>query len=195
MKRAFLFIILILLAVTLIFYAVSRNRAYKAQIESEKTQKEKNLIAAVENLKDRHNAFDWAKELSNDRDDRFFKPVLTLELEKLWLTDRPTLFIGSIRDISTLDQNRYVLKLSGFWLMRLDYGLELICSKQTIDSLLEKHPDVVGGINNGIAVIAKIKNIKSVSVSKNEGETENMRIGEGEAIDIIYVDDLLVLSF
>ncbi|MBU1184225.1 MAG: hypothetical protein KJ663_03515 [Proteobacteria bacterium] len=195
MKRAFLIIIPILLVVSFIVYAVNSHRAYKAKIEAKKTQKamiEKNVISAVANLLKKHNAFDWVKEIEGRKELRDFTPILTVELEKLWLTDRPTLFIGTIEDISTLDQEYYILKLQGIGPVMVNFELKLKCPMQKVKSLLKEHPDLTRGVTRGVAVIANIDNIKTVISPGYEGGKEDIRIGEGKSIDIVYVDDIWI---
>lgn len=194
MKRLFFIIIPILLVVSFIVYAVNSHRAYKTQIEAKKTQKErirKNVTSVVANLTKKHNAFDWVKEIEGRKEFLDLTPVLTVELEKLWLTDRPTLFIGTIKDISTLDQKYYLIKIQGIAPIMVSFGLELKCPMQKVNSLLKEHPDVTRGITSGVAVIAKIDNIKTVTVHGHEGK-EDIRIGEGKSLDIVYLDDILI---
>jgi hypothetical protein len=125
MKRALLIIIPILLVITFIVYnAVNSHLAYKAKMEAKKAEKErieKDVNTAVDQLIKRYNAFDWFKDIESRIE--FFDPILTVELEKLWLTDRPTLFIGTIKDISTFDQKYYMIKIQGVDPGRANYDL------------------------------------------------------------------------
>jgi len=109
-----------------------------------------------------------------------------MELERLFLTDRPTLFIGEIEDITTLDQEYYILRIGIINPHRANLEVSMKSSKQKVDSLLKENPNLIRGYPSGVAVIGKIDNIKAV------GDKNDIRIGEGKAIDIIYVEDLKI---
>jgi len=188
MKRALLIIIPILLLLSLIvFWAVNSHIEYKAQMEAKEAHKkriEKNVISPVANLVKKYNAFDWVREIKGRKE--FFAPILTVELEQLWLTDRPTLFIGNIGDISTFDQDYYILKIQGIRSARANVELEIKCPMQKVNSLLKDHPNLTRGWRSGVAVVASIDNIKTI-----DGK-DDIRIGEGESIDIVYVEDVSI---
>ncbi len=138
MKRALLIIIPILLVITWIVYnTVNSHLAYKAKMEAKKTEKErieKDVTAAVAQLIKRYSAFDWVKEIESRKE--FGDPILTVELEQLWLTGLPTFFIGTIEDISTFDQEYYMIKIQGLGPVRANYELALnALSKKSIHFL------------------------------------------------------------
>ncbi|MBW2662701.1 MAG: hypothetical protein JRD93_12095 [Deltaproteobacteria bacterium] len=199
MKRALLIIIPILLVITyLVYNAVNNHLAYKAKTEAEKAQKErieKDVGAALAQLIKRYGAFDWVKEIEGRKE--FGIQILTVELEQLWLTDRPTLFIGTIKDISTFNQQYYMIKIKIVGhVIRGNYELALKCSKQKVNSLLKEHPDLTEGMVSGVAVVANIDKIKTVIVPGYDGGKEDLRIGEGKSIDMVYIEDIgaLLLS-
>jgi hypothetical protein len=194
MKRALLIIIPIILVITGIVYnAVNSHLAYKTKMEAKKAEKErieKNVSAAVAHLIKRYSPFDWVKEIKGRKE---FDPILTVELEKLWLNDRPTLFIGTIEDISTFDQEYYMIKIQGVGTVRANYELALKCAKQKVNSLLQAHPDLSEGVTSGVAIVANIDKIKTVIVPGYDGGKENIRIGEGKSIDMVYIEDIAAL--
>ena len=79
-------------------------REKKAKHEAERAEAkrmEQTIRSSVAEMVSRTNAVDgWDRLLS--KGERFrFAPILTVELEKLWLASRPILFIGAIKDIAT----------------------------------------------------------------------------------------------
>jgi hypothetical protein len=202
MKRTFKIIIPISLVVLLVVFFVTRavksHRSYKTRLQIEKAQKEQiesNVILAIENLIKQHNAFEWAKEIEDRSETLSFAPVLTVELEKLWLNNRPTFFIGIVKDVQTLDQEYYLLRLQGFGaqpLSHLDYELELKCPRHKVKSLIGEHPNVINGYKSGVAVVASIEEIKTTMEFVNEGENRSLRIGKGKCIDMVYMDDIWI---
>jgi hypothetical protein len=194
MKRVITIIVAILVC-TYFITGYFENRA-KKQAEKLKTeQKEKTLKTAVMQLVTNTNAVcSWEKDLC--KGERFrLEPILTIELEQLWLVNRPILFIGSVEDISTSDQEQYWIKIERNMLVSQDYNmfgsklqLMLQCPKQKIDSFLKEHPELFknSGFNNGVAVVAVIDKIETVKESNFEGESEEVKIGKGKCVDIIY---------
>ncbi|MBW2075640.1 MAG: hypothetical protein JRI58_12995 [Deltaproteobacteria bacterium] len=186
---------LVLLAVCAYFLnSYLENRA-KKKAEREKAQKiERSIRSAVNEMVSRFDAVtDWEQRLSKGETVRTEK-ILTIELERLWLGKRPILFIGFIEDISTIDERTYRLRIerglfSSFkymWLTEL--GLELRCSKSMLDQFLEAHPKLFSnfGLKNGVAVIAKVDQIKTLFYTGEKGNKEEMRVGLGRCLDITY---------
>ena len=107
-------LIWIALAVVVVGYLVTNSIAEKAEKESIRIEAEKQENAtklAVAKMSKQVNAItDWDKKLSNGESYRF-EPILTVELERLWLQQNPILFIGSINDIATHDESHYLLSV------------------------------------------------------------------------------------
>jgi hypothetical protein len=193
MKRA----IWIFLTLLMSAYFVNSYLENKAKREAEKAEEkriEKTIKAAVAQLVERNNAVhNWEKELSKGEKFRL-EPILTIELERLWLTDRPILFVGSIKDISTIDQDNYRIKIkrnlfSSFkYMFETELQLLLQCPKQKVDSFLKDYPDLFKdfGYKNGVAVVADINETETIIVPGSEGEREEIKIGKGKCIDILY---------
>jgi len=153
--------------------------------------------ATVSLLVSKTNAIDdWDKVLS-EGEEVSFRKILTIDLEKLWLTDRPILFVGYIDDIATYNDQFYILKvdrslLSSLHTLGTALSLELKCDKRKIDSFLKKYPNLVSGfdLSNNVAVVAKIGNVKTSYCIGDEGEREEVKIGEGYCIDIVFIGDV-----
>ena len=197
MKR----IVWIIVAVAVVGYFFNSYMENKARREAERAEAERIEQAtktAVSQMASRTNAVrDWEKNLS--KGERFrFEPVLTVELERLWLQQRPILFIGAIKDIATHDQSQYVVLVERSLFGSFDYmfgtelQLSLLADKDKVDSFLKEHPDLFKdyGFNNGVAVVARINSIRITYVPGEEGERQEVKIGDGELIDILYTGDV-----
>lgn len=147
--------------------------------------------AAVMQMVSRTNAVDdWKQQLSKG-DNYRFEPILTIELEKLWLQKQPILFIGYIKDISTYKQSKYLVLVEKrpFSLFGTELTLSLIASKNRIDSFLKENPDLFKDLGfSNVGVVARIHSIRTIDAPG--GEHEKMKVGDGELIDIIYMGDL-----
>jgi len=182
-------------------YFVNSYFESNAKREADRIEREnikKKIKSSVQNISSRTNAVsDWESKLSRGKRYRL-EPILTLELEKLWVIERPILFYGSIQDIKTFDKDNYIVVIeksfrSGFGSM---YGTDLMLSleapKTKIDTFLRDHPDLLEGIgfNNSVAVVAKINSIKTTYISGGEGDRKEIKTGYGSMIDLEYIGDL-----
>ena len=193
MKR-FIWLIII---VAISGYMVNSSLENKARKEAERTNEKKfenDTRIAVSGLVQRTNAAnDWEAVLSKG-DGYRSEPILTIELEQVWQQQRPILFNGSIKDITTYDETRYVVLFERSLFSSLDYmfsielQLSLLASKSKIDSFLNEHPNLFkdSSINDGIAVVAQISSIKTSYYSGEEGGQWEVKIGEGELLDMIF---------
>jgi len=197
MKR----VVWIITVIALVGYFFNSYTVDKAERESERAESERikqNIKIAVSQMASRSNAVsDWEASLS--KGERFrFEPILTVELERLWLKQRPILFFGSIKDIATHDQSRYIVVFKRSLYSSFDYmfgtelQLSLLARKDRVDPFLKKHPDLFKdyGFNNGVAVVARIDTIRTTSVPGEEGERVEVKIGDGELIDILYTGNV-----
>ena len=195
-------IVWIIISVVVIGYFVNSHMENKArrEVERAETQRVEQIIKdKVSQMVARTDAIrDWEATLSKGENVRF-EPILTVELERLWLHQRPILFIGSIKDIATHNQSKYMVVLEKSLFSSFDYmfmtelQLSLLCDKNVLDSFTKKHPELFKdlGLQNGVAVVARINSIRSTYVIGEEGEREELKIGNGELLEIVYTMDVL----
>ena len=154
---------------------------------------------SVSEMATRTNAVsDWKENLSKGDSFRF-EPILTVELERLWLQQRPILFVGAIKDIATHDQTQYVVMVERSLFSSFDYMFEtelqlsLLSDRDRVDHFLTEHPELFEdyGFNNGVAVVARIKSIRTSHFLGEEGQREEAKIGDGELLDILYTGDVV----
>lgn len=190
------------IAVAVIGYFINSYTVNKAEREAEKveaTRIEQGVKAAVTQMARRTNAIsDWEETLSKGESFRF-EPILTVELERLWLQQGPILFIGSIKDVATHDNSQYTISIERSLYGSFDYmfgtelQLSLLAEKEYVDSFLTKNPNLFKdyGFNNGVAVVARIDAIKTTTLLGEEGGREEVKIGVGELLEIMYTGDAI----
>lgn len=187
-------IIIGLLVIGYILDAYIDNRATQKAERIEKEKVKEKTEEIIDQLISRNEAIeDWGEELSED-DKYRMDPILTIELEKVWLKSQPILFLGAVKDISTYDETRYEVVVEQNIFLNSEYfftelQLSLVSDKNTIDAFLENHPDLLKdfGLNNGVAVVAKIESIESKNILSSNGETEEVKIGSGKLEEIQYI--------
>jgi len=200
-KRAIAIIVIVLVGA----YIVNRyfeNKAKKEAKRAEAKRIEETISASVSEMVRRTNAIDtWEKVLT--KGERFrLERILTVELERLWLTERLILFIGAIKDVVTADKENYRMEIERSLFSSLEpmFGTELQltlqCSKQKVDLFLTEHPNLFKdfGVKNGVAVVADIDEIDTKLVSGAEGERKEIRVGKGKCIDMLYTGDVEFLQ-
>lgn len=185
--------IVIVLAIVAYFLNSYIQRMAKEKAELEKEQ---SIISTVEQMVLRFNAVnDWPERLTKGEKIRIGK-IMTIELENLWIGPNPILFIGSIQDVSTLDEESYRLLIrrtvfdNTNLILFTEIGLELKCSKHMIDSFLSIYPQLFSSFEfmNSVAIVAKIDHIKTEFFKDNEGNKEEIKVGVGDCLDIVYTD-------
>jgi hypothetical protein len=135
----------------------------------------------------------WDQELCQGQPARL-TPVLTMELEKVWLTDRPILFVGKIVDIKTEDKDndRLIIDRDAFWaatlsrpLLKAALRISVLCPKATVDSFVAANPDYLDPAN-GIAVVAKIEAVETAAEAPGgAGGPGPVKIGQGRCVDLM----------
>ncbi len=181
----------------------AKHKGEKAeQAEQKRNEKEieKEIKTAIGQMVSKTNAVeDWVQNLCDGKGGRL-TPILTVELEKLWLNKRPILFIGTIQDIATYDQSQYtviikknLLDFSECLFLSTELQLSLRSPKEKIDSLLTNYPNISKGLgfNNGIAVVAQVENINTTYIRGESGERQEIKIGEGKLVEILYTGKVL----
>lgn len=168
-------------------------RSKKNDAEAKHLALENRNRTAIAELAKRYNADDaWPKAFSNGEAARL-TPILTIELERYWLTDRPILFLGTIKDIRTEDQDNYRIivdyaifsPLNFLFLSQLE--LSLVCPKVKIDSFMKNEPDFLNDFGGEVALIAKVDSIEVRYKVNSEGDEEDIKMGKGRCIDLIYI--------
>lgn len=189
-------IIWILVALVVGAYFVNSYMENKAKSEAELSEAkriEQATKTAVSQMVSRTDAIDdWETRLSKGEKVRV-EPILTVEIERLWLQNRPILFRGTIKDIATHGQSQYAVLVERGLFSEFEHmfgtklQLSLISSKDRVDSFLKEHPDLFKdyGFNKGVAMVARINSIRTMDIPTENGE-RGVIIGDGELVDIMY---------
>jgi hypothetical protein len=117
------------------------------------------------------------------------EPVFSVDLEKVWLGDRPILFKGTLKDIATFDAENYRVvlahsPLSSSCVILADLRVSLRCPKPAIDTFLAANPKLRSNLLAQVAVVADINEITTSSVQDEEGGVSDVRVGLGTCRDL-----------
>ncbi len=134
----------------------------------------------------------WDRELCQGQPARQ-TPVLTMELEKVWLTDRPILFVGKIADVRLEGgDDRLIVDRDMFWaamlsrpLLTTGLRISVVCPKAVMDAFVAANPDYLDP-GNGIAIVAKIESVDSGPTTGGaESGPAAAKIGHGKVVDLL----------
>lgn len=172
-----------------------REKREAQRVETHRVEQETKTVVS-KMATDSNAVTNWAKLLSKDEDYRM-SPILTIELEQLWLGGRPILFIGSIKDISSGVGGGYLLLIERNQstlapMFDTELRLSLHAPKTLIDLFLAKHPKLFAdsGFNNGVAVLAKVQSINTSGEYGEDSEQVEVKTGLGELLEIQYTGDV-----
>ena len=171
----------LVLLLTILYFV---NSMFQSNIDSKRREEaraqqqlaiEKSELESIE----RTNAnYSWIKKFQNLSSTR---RLFSADLESEWLIGQPIFLPGYIKDISSQDDENYLVKMR---YLKITYplpsiGLELACRKSTVDRFLANNPGSRNPIDDGagVAVIAKIRSINT--------DAEGKLIGKGDCVELI----------
>jgi hypothetical protein len=161
------------------------QRARTNEAENIRLQVVSSVAAAV---RDTQAVDDWPKRLKRGKSYRS-GPILTAELEQLWLSGRPILFRGGVRDLEGAgpDDYRLILGASTFEdTFATELRLSLRCGRTAIDRLMVQQPRLLedAGYTDNLVVVAQVERVRT---ERGASEDRERRIGDGTCLRIFYV--------
>ena len=123
-------------------------------------------------------------------------PVLTAELQRLWVIRRPILFLGSIEDVAINQDDTYQVIVEHDWIgvknlfLRNNIRVSLRCPEQVATPLIQavkaKRTPQLGA---DIAIAGVIERIVTTSEKDSDGETTTVLTGVGTCINAVYLTE------
>lgn len=167
----------------------------KQREEIKSNAKENAARAAImEILKQSGADVSWMKSIERGKASPF-QPLYTIDLEKLWLIDRPIIFVGTLRDVATDTEADYSLIVSASDVQLPELRLEILCAKPKVAAILTRIKSDKESIQpGGVVIAAKITKVKSATEPEKEG-TKTVIYGQGRCVDITYLGDAMNLMF
>lgn len=180
-------------------YSMRLDNAKDAAQREERNQRQQALATLVATMASRFGAStDWAAKLTGTEHTRS-SPILTAELQELWATDRPILFVARVRDIVRnqdasfqLELDYDVLRDRRMLVVGTELRLSLRCPTSLTQPLLnamKSHPRST--VYADVATIAVVDSIASTSERDAEGNAESILTGSGRCVDVQYLPERL----
>lgn len=195
-------VLLVLIAIVAAFgYQIIQARTEKEEKRQQEEARRETVKQAVTQAVRKTNAItDWPKTLRRGKPE-FFK-VFTADLEKVWITDRPVLFVGDIHDVALASDGNYRISVGqsilDVSLVAMDglIGLRLECSKLLVDRVLKQNPTIGSSVEpiQAVAVIARIERVETEH-RRTSDEEHDIKVGVGRCVDMLYVGRVVGSSF
>lgn len=169
----------------------------KTAIASEARQQAQNQ--AIADMARSANAItDWPATLANNKTVRI-SPIMTAELQKLWLGDRPVLFIGSVHDVAINKDGTYQVTVeynligAQFIFVENEMRVSLNCPESFGKQLIKtakaaKSPRITADT----AVVALIERIEKSTEKGDEGGTRTVYSGIGKCVDAMQLTGFFI---
>ena len=174
------------------------------QSSVEENRQEVERQAQVEKLKSKitevalknRAAVDWPLRLA--RDNRFGNsPVLSIELQDLWINGKPILFVGTVTDIVRTSKETVLLSIDYGWadpifgqgtLFSTILRVKAQCANALAAPLIAAASSSVAYLPfSNVALVANIDMIESSTERGEKGEPIEVRTGTGKCIDIVLI--------
>ena len=192
----FRFLIPILIAAGLGYWAYS---SWQDHLESKRIQqsvkaREQALKISIIEMASRVNAAtDWTTNLAVTKSFRT-SPVLTSELQKQWVTNRPIFFLGNIQDITINPDGTYqiIVGYNGSFerpmFLQNHIQINLRCPESVALPLIQaaKTRSLSAGVRADTAMTAVIDHIVTTSEKDSTGDTTAVLTGVGKCIDAMH---------
>lgn len=138
---------------------------------------------------------DWPSRLAQSERMRM-SPVLTAELQDLWTSGRPILFIGIVADIARSSSDSVELTLDygsldqGHMFMGSDLRLRLSCTRAMAAPLLDSasQPSRMA-LYSDSAVVAAVQSIETSSRRDPDGSVTGVLTGVGSCIEVVPISE------
>ncbi len=132
----------------------------------------------------------WIRSIDR-ASNNLFQPIYAVDLENVWLIDKPILFTGRLNNVSTETESDYALSVESSDVLSPKIRLDISCEKSKVASVITEIKSDVKSIQpSGIVLAASITKIKSVTENLDE-DTETVFYGQGKCIDIAYIGDAI----
>lgn len=178
-------------------YALWHSTSEEAQRREVREERRSAVTGKIKGLATKTNAvMNWAAALKPDGSGYRRTPVLTSELQALWVGNRPIILTGRVGDISTNSDGTYqILVIQEMSVLQTFFSgtrlqANLTCTDAIARPLIEKIRNDRGmfhGYGIDIAMAAGIDSIVGSSEKDLDGEAISVLTGVGNCIDGVWL--------
>lgn len=197
-KTVLFWVVLISVLVFSFVYGRGRQEAKRVAATAKEDARRANVEKTIRTISEKHGADSkWMYELVKGQDDLVrFSDVRTIELERLWVTEHPVLFTGSIKDIQggTSGNDPIVtvtyIELNDKYSISTPLILRLgVKDKTKLVELERLAKDDDFNDFGSIAFVAKVERVESSTRPDGDGGQEDIRVGTGSLVDFLTMPE------
>ncbi len=162
--------------------------------QAEQEARQKAFMKLLNDMASQVNAVtDWATNLAGG-DGSTISPVLTVDLQKQWIINRPILFLGELRDIAINQDGTYEILVEHNvhpLFLRNSIRVSLRCSESVATNLIQaakSNPTTRGG---DVAITGTIQRVVTTTESRSERRSITVLTGFGKCISAVYLTERL----
>ena len=177
-------------------YSARQDHLESGERQRAREARQHALKLAVADMASRTNAVtDWTETLAGAKK-MSRGPILTAELQRLWLQNRPVLFVGSVRDVAIDKDHSYQVTIEynqiGGRPMFLDNEIRvsLLCPESFATQLTQTiMANKSLSFYADTAVIASIEKVETSIEKGAEGDTVRVLTGVGKCMDAMQLTE------
>lgn len=168
----------LVVAGALAYFGNSQYRDYlsKRELDAANEREIRAMVESLHRLATTHGAtVGWAQKISG-KDAVRLSPIMSAELQQVWLTGAPVLFVGALKDISRNEDGSYLVHLqytadsSEFVFLSTEIHLKAKCAAEQTLPLLKMARDTSRmAIFADSAIVGTISEVSSKQVRDSEG--------------------------
>lgn len=189
---------LVAVAMGLGFLGYNGFQAWQQRIGEEESNASKRRAEVAQILTHaaaKHADVDWDIRLANGKE-RVSRALMTAELQQVWLTKRPVLFVGRLLDIRREADGYYWVRIERERMLKTrprfvgnDIVLEVACTAPMAEIILSRVREKTSTYPElRIAVVADVEEVRIDMVDDKEGKDSTLR-GVGRCVSVMVLDE------
>jgi hypothetical protein len=175
-----------------------QNHTREKEREAQGKRDTQAMVESLHKLAAIHNAkVGWAKELVGEKTVRI-SPIMSAELQQVWLTATPILFVGTLKDISKNADGSYQVSLEydsvseKYLFISSEIYFSARCSAELALPLLKMGRDTSRlGMFADAAVVGVVSGVDSKQVRDNEGNEISQLTGTASCLGTLPLHRIL----
>lgn len=178
-------------------YSIYQSNIASAKAKADRERATEEVSAAIRQVALKDGAgIGWPDKLSGG-EKYVDSPLLTAELQRVWVTGRPILFIGKLTDIVANADGSYQLYVAYThnenrpWFLKTKLEVRLDCPRETGTSLIDSVATKRDYFGTDIAITATIRTVEVSKTTDAESAATSVLTGRGECVTVMLLPEAM----
>ena len=175
-------------------YSQYQSHLVSTKQEAQRQAETDALVGKLHNVARQFGAqVDWARNLEG-KDSIRLSPVMSAELQEVWLQPSPILFVGTLRDIVRNEDGsfqvlpQYDALSGGSHLLSTELFFSAQCAAELATPLLAMAKTAHSTVFANVAIVGKVLGVTSKQVRGSDGEDETQLTGSATCSAALPID-------